>query len=142
MKEDSLRSEFNMSIQELERLDDLLKEVMILFLRVPDEPRVAPTLVNALQEFYKIILPLLNEEEEAQFDKRFSDLRKEVLLAVKRIDDPDSDFYGERSLKSSLYDKLNKIDKDLRVARQRSGAGLAARIQRKKGAGMKDAMGI
>ncbi len=132
------QSQFNSGMQEIARLDDLLKTTQAAMALMKDDPRQAEDVWFFSKEIYRVVRPLVPKSNRDELDARFKRLREDLRTRTRQVmvDVQAEAFAGF----DALYDDLDDLLNDLMEQRQRSGLGVPARIKHDASKRLKDAV--
>jgi hypothetical protein len=77
-------STFDMWLMEFDRLNDILKATSMLFLTVRNQPETIINIYDCLVEFYRVLRPLLTNNERVNMDGLKNELRGTVFDEYNR----------------------------------------------------------
>lgn len=122
-----VQSEFGMWGPEFERLQDILKTTSDLFVNVRYDPDLLVPLWDCLNEFYRILRPLLLKPDRAKKDKEIRALKQSIYGELRRRDGLRRFPGAKYVLKESILEELDAMYNALMDHRQVLNMGVATR---------------
>jgi len=125
----TIQSEYGMWGPEFERLQDILKTTSDLIMNVRSNPDLLIPVYDCLNEFYRILRPLLLTTHRDKKDKELIVLKEKIYAELNRRN-AINQFPGARySVKESIIVDINEMYNALMDHRQVLNMGVATRKQ-------------
>ena len=126
--EKRLVSDYNSWLNDINALDEIRKTASDYMIAIRQEPRMCLRAVDAINEFYRIMRPLMHKTNAGYskaYDRRFSELWEECSDFLSKYESTQR--FGKKfNLPIELWDKINKLYNDLYLERQKYGFGIKA----------------